>query len=100
MCSCVKRLSCISQPVNLYLVSGERAEQCSHILSNSLSSETVALIFVAITLIRGQHTDGAVSQTHRLRIKMASLATLVMACGREYTPSKKKHITTFFQPSF
>lgn len=48
---------------------------------NSLSWETVAIIFMAITLIRGKHTDGVVSQTHELRIKMSSLPELVMVWG-------------------
>lgn len=47
-------------------------------VQSSLSRETVALIFAAITLIRQKHTDGAVSQTLRLRIKMSSLPTLDM----------------------
>lgn len=47
---------------------------------NSLSWGTVAIIFMAITLIRGKHTDGVVSQTHELRIKVSSLPELVMVC--------------------
>lgn len=50
----------------------------THMCKAACHVKTVALIFAAITLIRQKHTDGAVSQTLRLRIKMSSLPTLDM----------------------
>lgn len=67
-------------------------------LQSSLSCETVALIFVAITLIRQKHTDGAVSQTLRLRIKMSSLPTLDMQKKKSWQIFPHSH--QFYFPFF
>lgn len=67
-------------------------------LQSSLSCETVALIFVAITLIRQKHTDGAVSQTLRLRIKMSSLPTLDMQRKKSWQIFPHSH--QFYFPFF
>lgn len=75
----IKMQNCCSVTSVQLLTSAYQTQNPLHTLAcNSLSWETVAIIFVAITLIRGKHTDGVVSQTHGLRIKMSSLPKLVM----------------------
>lgn len=75
----IKMQHCCSVTSVQLLTSAHQTARHPHTLAcNSLSWGTVAIIFVAITLIRGKHTDGVVSQTHGLRIKMSSLPKLVM----------------------
>lgn len=75
----IKTQHCCSVTSVQLLTSAHQTARRPHTLAcNSLSWGTVAIIFVAITLIRGKHTDGVVSQTHGLRIKMSSLPKLVM----------------------
>lgn len=75
----IKMQHCCSVTSVQSLTSAHQTARHPHTLAcNSLSWGTVAIIFVAITLIRGKHTDGVVSQTHGLRIKMSSLPKLVM----------------------
>lgn len=96
------------------LTCAHQTQKSLHTLAcNSLSWGTVAVIFVAITLIRGKHTDGVDSQTHRLRIKMSSLPELVMVWENILKKIRNKKIncstlshslvfifqTSFFSPS-
>lgn len=90
----IKMQHCCSVTSVRLLTCAYQTPKSLHTLAcNSLSWGTVAVIFVAITLIRGKHTDGVVSQTHRLRIKMSSLPKLVMVWENNL---KKTHPASLF----
>lgn len=100
------RHCCSVTSVGLLTCAYQTRKSLHTLACNSLPWGTVAVIFVAITLIRRKHTDGVVSQTHRLRIKMSSLPKLVMVWENNLkkTPSLSltalfNFKTTFFSPS-